>query len=230
MPAADGGPGWWRQASGPRPWLVEFNRCSNVTVNDVTLTNAPASNLVFRNTTHGTVSELTVTVTPDPRIPNTDGIDVIGSTRARADLPEHRQRRRPSVALTSGLPDVPTHDVQIVNSKFSNGDGIVIGGDAANGVYNVLANNITGTNLRHGVVISCRTAVAGNHDIWAQNMSARPGVAQPLLISDGSATANIPDITVKNLRATGATQPSVISGPAEACIRDVVLAEREHRR
>ena len=65
MPALDSGPSWWKltQATGatidgttwyaapytdvptsngvPRPWLVEFYHCQNVTVNDVTLTNAP---------------------------------------------------------------------------------------------------------------------------------------------------------------------------------------------
>ena len=42
----------------------------------------------------------------------------------------------------AGLPQLPTHDVKIVNSTFTNGNGIVVGSEAVNGVYNVVARNI----------------------------------------------------------------------------------------
>ena len=271
MPAADGGPSWWQltQPAGattdgitwyaapyadipisngvPRPWLVEFYQCNEVAVNDLTLTNAPASNLVLRYSSHITVSELTVTVTPDPQIPNTDGIDVIGSSGMTLIF-LNIASGGDSIALKSGLPiagnpneaglpQLSTHEVQIVNSKFSNGNGIVVGGEAVNGVYNVLANNITGTNLRHGLVIRS-DRIGGNqatgvYNIWAQNMNLT-GVTQPLAIGDPSATAepphpvtpttpNIHDVTVKNVIATGATEANFIAGLPEACIRNVVL-------
>jgi polygalacturonase len=283
MPAADGGPSWWKltQAAGatadgttwyaapyadiptsngvPRPWLVEFYQCRDVVVSDITLTNAPMWNLVFRYSSNVSVSELSVTVTPDPRVPDTDGIDVIGSSTVSMIF-LNIDNGGASVALKSGLklnvpiaddrneaglPQLATHDVQIVNSEFADGNGIVVGGEAANGVYNVLANNITGTNLRHGLVIrSDRNGgnqATGDYNILAQNMTLT-GVARPLVISaydlaaDGSVappddpprpvtptTANIHDITVRNLTATGATGTSLIVGLPEACIRNVVL-------
>jgi polygalacturonase len=283
IPAADGGPSWWKltQAEGattagttwyaapyadvptsngvPRPWLVEFYQCHDVAVNDVTLTNSPMWNLVFRYGTNITVSELSVTVTPDPHVANTDGIDVIGSSGATLIF-LNISNGGDSVALKSGLPlnvpiaddpnevdlpQLPTHDVQIINSKFSNGNGIVVGGEAANGVYNVLANNITGTGIGHGLLIKSDrlrgNQATGDYNIWAQNMTLTD-VRQPLAISayDGSGggpieppydppqpvtptAPNIHDVTIKNMTATGATEASRIVGLPESCIRNVVL-------
>jgi polygalacturonase len=281
--AADGGPSWWKltQAEGataagttwyaapyadipisngvPRPWLVEFYQCRDVAVNDITLTNSPMWNLVFRYTTNITVSELSVTVTPDPHVANTDGIDVIGSSGATLIF-LNISNGGDSVALKSGLPlnvpiaddpneadlpQRPTHDVQIINSKFSNGNGIVVGSETANGVYNVLASNITGTDIGHGLLIRSDrirgNQATGDYNIWAQNMTLT-GVRQALAISaydrsgDGPleppydqpqpvtpSTANIHDITIKNVTATGATEASRIVGLPESCIRNVVL-------
>ncbi len=285
IPAADGGPSWWNltQADGattagttwyaapyadvptsngvPRPWLVEFYQCRDVAVNDVALTNSPMWNLVFRYSTNITVSELSVTVTPDPHVANTDGIDLVGSSGAILIF-LNISNGGDSVALKSGwplnvpiaddpneadLPQLPTHDVQIINSKFSNGNGIVVGSEAANGVYNVLANNITGDGIGHGLLIKSDriggNQATGDYNIWAQNMTLTD-VRQPLAMGayDGSgggaveapydrpqpvtpSTPNIHDITIKNVTAIGATEASRIVGLPESCIRNVVLDE-----
>jgi polygalacturonase len=283
IPAADGGPSWWKlnQAEGattagttwyaapypdiptsngvPRPWLVEFYQCRDVAVNDITLTNSPMWNLVFRYSTNITVSELSVTVTPDPQVANTDGIDMIGSSGATLIF-LNISNGGDSVALKSGLPlnapiaddpneaglpQLPTHDIQIINSKFSNGNGIVVGSEAANGVYNVLGKNITGTGIGHGLLIKSDrirgNQATGDYNIWLQD-STLTGVRQPLSISaydplgDGPAeppydppqpvtptTPNIHDIHIENVTAAGATEASRIVGLPEACIRNVVL-------
>jgi len=286
MPAADGGPSWWKQtqATGatsdgttwyaapyadipssngvPRPWLVEFYQCRNVTVNDITLTNAPMWNLVLRYSSHITVSEYRVTVTPDPLIANTDGIDLIGSSDATLIFLDI-SNGGDSVALKSGLPlNVPipddpneaglpqlaTHDVQIVNSAFSNGNGIVVGSEAVNGVYNVVATNITGNNTGYGLLVKTdRTRGShgvGDHHIMVQNMTLT-NATRPLVISAYDAgpgdpveppydppqaitvlTPNIHDISVSGvsgMKATGATGASLIVGLPESCIRNVTL-------
>jgi polygalacturonase len=282
-PAADGGPNWWKltQETGatidgttwyaapyadvptsngvPRPWLVEFYQCSNVSVNDITLTNAPMWNLVFRYSSHITVSEYTATVTPDPQVANTDGIDLVGSSDATL-LFLHIATGGDSVALKSGLPlnvpiandpneaglpQLPTHEVQIVNSTLSNGGGIVVGSEAVNGVYDVVARNITGTSTGYGLLIkSDRTRgshATGDYNIMVENMTLA-GVRRPLVITaydpgfEGPSeppydppqvitalTPNIHDITVSGLTATGAKGDSVVVGVPESCIRNVRL-------
>jgi polygalacturonase len=275
IPAADGGPSWWRLPPAPgatndadtprsnvglRPWLVEFYQCTGVTVNDLTLTNAPMWNLVLRYSKFITVSELSVTVTPDPHVAHTDGIDVVGSSDATLIFLKI-DSGGDSVALKSGLPTTglvagdaseaglpqqPTHDIQIVNSRFSNGNGIVVGGgEAANGVYNVMAKNITATGTTHGLQIKAdRTRsnqATGDYNIWLENTTLTD-VRQPLMISAydpagdapaeppydppravTAATANIHDVTIQTMTATGATQPSLIVGLPESCVRNVVL-------
>ena len=285
-PASDGGPSWWKltQETGatidgttwyaapyadiptsngvPRPWLVEFYQCTNVSVNDVTLTNAPMWNLVFRYSSHITVSEYTVTVTPDPKVGNTDGIDLVGSSYATL-LFLNISNGDDSVALKSGLPlnvpiandpnevglpQLPTHDVQIANSTFSNGNGIAIGSEAANGIYNVVARNIVGNNTGYGLLIkSDRTRgdhAVGDYNIMVENMTLT-GTGHPLVINayyptaDGPVeppydppraitafTPNIHDISVSGvsgLKATGATGASLIVGLPESCVRNILL-------
>ena len=244
----------------PRPWLVEFYQCRNVSVNDITLTNAPMWNLVFRYSSYITVSEYTATVTPDPLIAHTDGIDLVGSSDATL-LFMHIGTGGNSVALKSGLPpnvpiandpneaglpQLPTHDVQIVTSTFTNGNGIVVGSEAVNGVYNVVARNIVEDNTGYGLLIkSSRTRgshATGDYNIMAQNLTMT-GVRQPLVISaydpaDGgpveppndppraitALTPDIHDITISGLTATGATAESLIVGLPESCVRNVNLS------
>ncbi len=282
-PALGGGPSWWKltQPSGatidgttwyaapyadiptsngvPRPWLVEFYDCDNVTVNHITLTNAPMWNLVFRYSKHITVSEYTATVTPDPSIAHTDGIDLVGSSYATllflniatgGDAVALKSGLPPNVPIAddpneAGLPQLPTHDVQIVNSTFTNGNGMVIGSEAVNGVYNVVARNIVENDTGYGVLIkSSRTRgshATGIYNIMAQNLTLT-SVRQPLVISaydpavEGpveppydppraitALTPSIHDITVSGLTATDATAESLIVGLPESCIRNVSL-------
>jgi len=283
VPALGGGPSWWKlaQPSGatisgttwyaapyadiptsngvPRPWLVEFYECDNVAVNHITLTNAPMWNLVFRYSNHITVSEYTATVTPDPSIAHTDGIDLVGSSYATlmfmniasgGDSVAFKSGLPLNVPIAddpneAGLPQLPTHDVQVLNSTFTNGNGIVIGSEAVNGVYNVVARNIVENNTGYGLLITSSRArgshATGVYNIMAQNLTLT-GVRQPLVISAyesavGGAgeslddpprpitarTPNIHDIAISGLTATDAKAESVIVGLPESCIRDVNL-------
>ncbi len=283
-PALGGGPSWWKltQPAGasidgttwyaapyadvptsngvPRPWLVEFYQCRNVSVNDITVTNAPMWNLVFRYSDYITVSEYTATVTPDPLIAHTDGIDLVGSSDATL-LFLHIASGGDSVALKSGLklnvpiandpnaaglPQLPIHDVQIVTSTLTNGNGIVVGSEAVNGVYNVVARNIVENNTAYGLLIkSSRTRgshATGDYNIVAQNLTLT-NVRQPLVISAydpavsgpveppydpphpiTTLTPTIHDITISGLTATGATAESLVVGLPESCIRNVNLS------
>lgn len=265
--AADGGPSWWeltqsKQATvagathdRPGPWLVEFYRCSNVSVNGITFVNPPKWSLVFRYTSNITASEDTIKVTPDPSVSHTDAVDLIGSTHATL-IYLNTSNGGASVALKSGRrlkpssqsdPDdaipsvVPTHDVMIVNSTFSNGGGITVSGDGTGGVYNVLARNITETGTRFGLMI--RSDATGTYkatdiyNIVADNITLA-GAGQPFAIlagrnASGPATgasrplaapaSTIQDINISGVTATAARDATVIAGSASACIRAINL-------
>ena len=277
--AADGGPSWWeltrseggtvasiRYHSAPyadrpvtyrlaHPWLVEFYRCSDVSVNGITFINPPLWSLVFRYSSNITASQDTIKVTPDPMVPHTDGIDLIGSTHATLINIKVRNGGA-AVALKSGrqlpplshddpngahLGRLPTHDVSIANSAFSNGEGITLGGEGAGGVYNVLVRNITETGTRYGLMIrsdQTRTDKATDtHDIIADNIALTDSF-QPLAILAGlpsiessvGATppvvvprSGIHDIRISGFMATSASGDSVIAGVTPVCIWNVSL-------
>jgi polygalacturonase len=212
---------------------------------------------VFRYSDHITASE--VKVTAESSIAHTDGIDLIGSGYATL-LFLNIDTGGDSVALKSGLPltvpsadasktaDVPqrpTHDVQIVNSTFAHGNGIVVGSEAVNGVYNVAATNIVERDSEHGLLIKSSRArgnqATGIYNIMAQSLTLT-NVSRPFAITayDPAAgdaagprneaprpitalTPNIHDITVSGLTATGASLPSSVEGLPEACVRNVKL-------
>src|SRR4029077_12771121 len=75
----------------------------------------------------------------------------------------------------AGLPQLPTHDVQIINSTFTKGNGIVIGSEAVNGVYNVVARNIVEHDTAYGLLIKSSRArgsqATGYYNIMAQNLT-----------------------------------------------------------
>ena len=133
-----------------------------------------------------------------------------------------------------------------LNSTFTNGNGIVIGSEAVNGVYNVVARNIVENNTGYGLLIKSSRArgshATGIYNIMAQNFTLT-SVRQPLAISAydpavggpveppydppqpiTALTPNIHDITISGLTATGATAESVIVGLPESCIRNVSLS------
>lgn len=138
----------------PRPFLVEFYNCTNVTVNGVLLTNSPMWSLGLRYDKNVTVSNYRVINPPDS--PNTDGIDPLGTnglTVSNADI----NTGDDNIAIKSGLPGVPpgayyappynlpriaTSNVTISNSIFRRGHGLSVGSETINGVNHIRANTI----------------------------------------------------------------------------------------
>ncbi len=278
-----GGPSWWTQASGynaihtgatnattgiayyqapyddvptsngmPRPWLVEFYQCANVSVSNVTLTNSPMWHLALRFSDKINVTGLTVLAPGNS--PNTDGIDLVGSTNVtiananlsdgdddvaiKSGLPLNAQV--PNDPKEAGLPVRPTSNVVITNSVIGNGHGISIGSEAAYGVNTVLIQNLTYTGTADGFRIKTGRDRGSNiYNVTLRNI-AMTNVALPLSIQafyPGSAAPNPPpapitptsstpyvhDVTITGLTATGATGQSVIEGLPESCLLRVNL-------
>jgi polygalacturonase len=200
-------------SNGPaRPWLIEFYQCSNVTVNGLTLSNSPMWNLVLRNSSHVSVSNLRVinysdpaSTIPNPSIgTNTDGVDPVGSSFVTITNVDEAVGDD-NVAIKSGLPlnvvggvpmndpnvmgmpTMPSHDITVADSTITGGHGISIGSEASNGVYNVLIQNINASGSGLTEVLRIKTGR-----------------------TRGSYNPGIHDITVNNMIASGATQPILV--------------------
>jgi polygalacturonase len=255
----NGSPSWWTlqqqspAAKSARPFLLEFYQCDHVTISGVTLQNSPFWTQVLRFSNTVTVSG--VTILAPVTAPNSDGVDVVGSSNLvltnlnisvgddniafKSGLPID-----PTDPRQAGLPRKATSQVQVSNITTQNGDGIVFGSEAVNGVNNVSIENVHYAGTAYGIRIkSARDRGGQIYNITADGL-VMDGVTLPLSISDyytspggvgpieppyeaaqpiTSTTPYVHDITIQNVVAISAAQHSVIEGLPESCIHDVKL-------
>lgn len=253
-----GGPSWWTQASTyaathtgvtnpttgivyyqapyadvptsngmPRPWLVEFYQCSNIVVNGVTLQNSPMWHLVLRWSNIAVVSGITVNTLGTA--PNTDGVDIVGSTHVTVSNVKLSDGDD-DVAIKSGLPlnaEVPndpaevglpvqaTSHVVVTNATLGTGHGISVGSEAAYGVNNVLIQNVTYNGTSDGFRIKTGRD-RGNqiHDITLQNITMT-NVRLPISMQEfypGSSAPNPPPAPITPTATTPYVHDITIQG------------------
>lgn len=229
----------------PRPWLVEFYQCNDVTITGITLTDSPMWTLVLRNDTNVAISNYHVQnfvdgalTEPSATGPNTDGIDIVGSSNVSIDniaisdgdddisiksgLPTDVisgvQGAPGDDPNEIGLPKMPTHDVQISNMTFNGGHGISVGSEASNGVFNVTITNVNATGTSNGFRIKTgRTRgnfATGDHDITVQNATF-VGVQQPIVMQDYYPASDGPNETGKTVQCTLSITSNCIDPPQQ---------------
>jgi polygalacturonase len=253
----DGSPSWWTlQEQNPapvsaRPYLIEFYQCDQVTISGVTLQNAPSWNQALRFSSN--ITESSVTINAPALSPNTDGVDVVGSTNVtltnldisvgddniafKSGLPIN-----PADPRQLGLPRMATSKVKVANIVAGSGDGIVIGSEASNGVNNITIQEVIYTWTSWGFRIKSGRNRGGQiYDVTVEDLIMN-NVYLPIGISDyypayvgpteppyqaaapiTPTTPYVHDITIENIAATGAGAQSVIEGLPESCIRNVTL-------
>ncbi len=248
-----GDPSWWdlgrHNTSLPRPWLVEFYQCDHVTMSGVTLRNSPMWTQVFRFSNTIDASGLIINTT-DSTAPNTDGVDVVGSTNVtlsnlniavgddniaiKSGLPID-----PGDPRQQGLPAMTTSQIHISNITAGSGHGISIGSEAVNGVNNVTIQGVNYTRTGNGIRI--KSSRNRGNQIYAITVSdlTMSHVSVPLTIDmyymadvgpnndpahpTTSTTPFAHDITIRNLTATGANGQSIVQGLPESCVRNLIL-------
>jgi polygalacturonase len=227
-----------------RPWLVEWYECNDVTVNGITLTDSPMWTMVLRYSSNITItnyhvqnySNAAATVSANTG-PNTDGIDWMGSSYVtvsnysvingddgiaiKSGLPldvMNGVQGAPGTDVNEiGLPTLPSHDITISNSTFNGSQGISIGSEASNGVYNVLidnmhANSPTALGFRIKTGRTRGNYAVGDHDITIQNM-ALTNVATPITLYDYYPASDGPVETNATTQCTLTTTTNCIDPP-----------------
>lgn len=253
----DGGRTWYdvaiaESADNPstRPYLIEFYECDGVTISGITIRNHPYWAQALRFSRN--IEVFGVTINGQGR--NSDGVDLVGVTNATlSDL--DISVSDDNIAIKSGLPISPTHayyekeiglpqlpstNILIINIVARTGQGISIGSEAANGVNNVIIENVNFMGTKYGFRIkTARDRGSKIHDIQVRNL-VMDGVGWPIGIDaylyspigpdpHGPAypmsptTPVVYDITIEDVVATGSTGQSHIRGLPESCIKDVTL-------
>ncbi len=147
------GSAWWTNNPGSGLYMVYFSGCNTVLVQNVTVSNAPAQQIVFKNKNSNiTLQGLTIKApSSHAALPshNTDGVDLVGSNCVIQNCVI--STGDDNIALGSSSVGATTADVLVTNCAFGDGHGMTIGGNTAGGVSNLTVINCTFNATDYGV-------------------------------------------------------------------------------
>jgi polygalacturonase len=246
------GSSWWELARHEKdagvlgsentlPRGVVFDHCKHVVIHDITVQNSAywqivpyySDDVVIRN----------VTILAPQFTPNTDAIDPFSSSNV---LIEHvtSDTGDDNIAIKSGMinspgPDAPSKNIVIRDCTFKHGHGLSIGSELAGGAQNIVGERITFENTDNGVRIKANrdrgADVSGIvfKDLTMNNVKFAILVSEyyPKIFPEGEVAAapvgrltpQFHDITIENVKVTGARTAGVIVGLPEAPVKDLVL-------
>ena len=159
---------WWRfiregDKLHPRPYLVCFNRCRHITIENVTLTNSPCWTLHPLRCQNVVIRGLRINNPSDS--PNTDGIDPDACQDVRIhdctiDVGDD------CIAIKSGTEDTPDRmrceRIIISNCHFLHGHGgVVLGSEMSGGIRDVLVSNCIFYETDRGIRLKTRRGRGG---------------------------------------------------------------------
>lgn len=237
------GESWWphREPGYTRPRLIVFSHSHHILMENVTVENSPMWQIVPYYSDDLTFRNMKV-LAPEGVSHNTDGIDPFSSSHVVID---HVliDTGDDNVAIKSGQPgspgpDAPSHDITITDCMFLHGHGLSIGSEVAGGVQNVLVERVHFKGTGTGVRIKSNRDRGNDISHLTYRDLVMEDVQTPILISEfypkippniDSApvtrlTPHFHDITIENVKATGARQAMIIVGLPESPIRNLVLS------
>ena len=241
------GESWWphRGPGETRPRLIVFDHCKHVLMENVTVQNSPMWQIVPYYSEDLTFRNMKV-LAPLPDGHNTDGIDPFSSKHVVID---HVliDTGDDNVAIKSGQPnsagpDDPTTDVTITDCTFLKGHGLSVGSETAGGVTHVRAERVTFKGTTQGIRIKSgrdRGNDIGDFvykDITMENVgtaiqitdyygggATKEGAAAVTQADVTRLTPHMHDITIENVKVTGAKVAMDIEGLPEAPITGLHL-------
>ena len=170
------GGGWWPTSAGSGLYMIYFTSCNTVLVQNVTISNAPKQQIVFKSSKGGNITIQNITIsapsshaaTPSH---NTDGIDLVGTNCLiqNCDISTGDD----NIALGTSSSSVPTADILVTNCLFGDGHGMTIGSNTQGGVSNLTVTNCMFNGTDYGIRMKSDNATSGG--------AGEGGVAQNLL-------------------------------------------------
>ncbi|MDE1160914.1 MAG: glycoside hydrolase family 28 protein [Acidobacteriaceae bacterium] len=233
---------WWnhRDEKGyTRPRLVVFDHCKHVLMEDVLVENSPMWQIVPYYSDDVTFRNMKVYAPQTSH--NTDGIDPFSSTHVLIDHVTI-DTGDDNIAIKSGQPgspgpDAPSAYITIRDCVMLHGHGLSIGSEIAGGVQHVLAERIHFKGTGTGIRIKSNRDRGGDigdftyRDIEMEDVGTAVLISAfypkvPPTIEQAPLTRLTPhfhDITLENVKATGAKEAMLVVGLPEAPIRGLRL-------
>lgn len=157
--AIDGqGSPWWSSTGtlfSSRPYMIYFNSgCHRVLIENVTISNAPAQNIVFKGkggniTLQGIVISEPASSAPTNPSHNTDAIDLVGTNCLVQNC--SLSVGDDNIAFGTSSSGTPSSDILVTNCTFGNGHGVSIGSNTQGGVSNLTVINCTFNGTDNGI-------------------------------------------------------------------------------
>jgi hypothetical protein len=185
------GAAWWAGNPGSGLYMIYFTSCKTVLVQNVTISNAPAQQIVFKSSKGGNITIQDIIIrapsshagTPSH---NTDGIDLVGTNCLiqNCDISTGDD----NIALGSSSSGVPAADILVANCTFGDGHGMSIGGNTQGGVSNLTVVNCTFNGTDYGIRMKSDNATsspgAGGvaQNLYYYNLGMTNIRYQPILI------------------------------------------------
>lgn len=169
---------WWkrfkaRDLSHPRPRLISFEDSSRITIDGIRLINSPAWTVNPIRCSNVTINNITIINPPDS--PNTDGINPDSSKNVRISNC-HVDVGDDCITLKSGTERCNTRisceNITIVNCTLVHGHGgVVIGSEMSGGVRNIVISNCVFESTDRGIRLKTRRGRGGIvEDILVDNL------------------------------------------------------------
>ena len=186
------GGGWWPTSAGSGLYMIYFTSCKTVLVQNVTVSNAPKQQIVFKSSKGGNITIQNIIIrapsshagTPSH---NTDGIDLVGTNCLiqNCDISTGDD----NIALGTSSSGVPTADILVANCTFGDGHGMTIGSNTQGGVSNLTVINCTFNGTDCGIRMKSDNATSGGggeggiaQDLHYYNLGMTNIRYQPILI------------------------------------------------
>ena len=249
--AIDGqGSDWWAGNSGSGLYMIYFYNCNTVLVQNVTVSNAPKQQIVFKGKCGNiTVQDVTIRAPSSHATPpshNTDGIDLLGTNCVVQNCDISTGDDNIAIGSSGGV----SADILVTNCTFGDGHGMTIGSYTSSGVSNLTVINCTFSGTDNGIRMKSdndRGGVAQNlayFNLGMTNLRYAPvsiysyyswksdptGITPTIAASTNAApvTSTTPiwrNILISNITATVASggQAGVVWGRTEMPVTNVVL-------
>jgi polygalacturonase len=174
------GAAWWQamraHADINRPMMLQFYSCHRLFIHDITFRNPPYHHCGLRQF-GGDITISNLTVDTDPRSPNTDGLNFVGTNSIIENC-----------RITDGDDNIamgstgPIDGLLITNCAFGYGHGVSIGSGARDGVRNLEVANCTFTGGTFGIRMKADLESGGLvHQLFYHDLTMTD-VQMPILI------------------------------------------------
>ncbi|HVM47446.1 MAG TPA: glycosyl hydrolase family 28 protein [Candidatus Acidoferrum sp.] len=157
------GAAWYTSDPGSGLYMLSFSSCNRVLIQNLTISNAPAQQIVFKGK-NGNVTIQGITIkTPSshvtPPAKNTDGIDLVGTNCVVQNC--SISTGDDNIALGSSSSGAVASDILVTNCAFGDGHGMSIGSNTAGGVSNLVVVNCTFNGTDYGIRMKSDNASSG---------------------------------------------------------------------